>query len=104
MSSADRDTLAVEDSTDVMRMDFIHHKREHAGFFLRRADKLHPRDRPYGFRGVGEQVSFMLLNLLQPQTVQVFKGGAEADGVSNIRRACFKLVRQPVVNRFFESD
>jgi hypothetical protein len=102
MTRADRDALAIDDRSDVVRVDAVEHERQDARLAARRSDEAETVDGGERLGSVLEQVLLVLANPRKADRLDVVDRHAKRDGPGNIRCAGLELVRQVVPRRFFE--
>ena len=95
VSCANGDPVAIEQLSDVVRVNPLNDKTDDAGFVIQAgAEQFHSVDCQQHFvRPAGERV-LVRGNRFQADTLQIINCGAQPDGRHNRRRACFEFGRQ----------
>ena len=104
VAGTDRDAVAIENGSNVVRVDSIHDERNYAGLLAGGADQSHSRNRGQRSRRMGEQGVLVPLGGRKVDGVQVIDGSAEADNAGDVGGPCFEFIREVVVRRFLKGD
>src|SRR6266404_9849816 len=104
MAGADRDTVVIEDRSDVVRVYAVEHEGKYARFSPRGPDDAQAVDSRESCGGILQQITFMGHRSLKIDTVQIVDRGTESDTPRYVRRPRLKLMREVVVGGFFEGD
>ena len=98
MAGANRNSLVVKYSPNIVGMYTVQNERNDSGFLTRRADNPHARDLLNGFRGVRKQGMFVGCDICEAHVIDVFKRGLQAVDPGNIGRSRFELVGNRIVD------
>jgi len=104
VAGPDGDSIAIEHRTDIMRMDTLEHKREHAHLLARSSDQSQAWNRTEQLCAITKQFLFVRCGAIDAYSRDVLQRGAEPNDSGDMRRTCLELVRQFVVDRLLESD
>src|SRR5262245_46888967 len=104
MAGANRDSFAIENRSDVVRMNAFDYEGQNACFFSRGADQTQSRNPRERCSAVGQKLMLVPCNSVEPDFIHVIESGSERNRSCNIRRARLELMRQHVVSGLLESD
>src|SRR5277367_2812030 len=104
MARADRDALAIESRSHVLRTKPIQDERKYAGLFARRTDQAKPRDVLQSLRGVNQKIVFIARDVGHADAVEIIDGGAEPDGIRDVSRTRLKAAGRRLVGGLLEGD
>src|SRR5260370_11981750 len=104
MAGTNGDSLLIENRAHVMGMNALEHKGKDAFLFPGGANRAEARNLREPLGPIGENLLLVPGNSVDPNGVNVFERGAQADRAGDVRRAGFKFVRQALVESLFVGD
>ena len=104
VAGADRKTEAVEQSTQIHRMNLPHIERNDRSLPGHRAVELHLIDLGHARHGVTREHLFVRSNPIQPHRLHIVDGGGQTVRTHIVGRARFELKRQAFEGGVLKSD
>ena len=102
VARAHGDAFLIQYRPNIVRMNLVQHKRQHACLFPRSANQADSRQRAHNFRRILQQIVLVRGNLSDADSVHVPDRRLQPSHASHIRRARFEFVREFVINCLLE--